>query len=98
MCTCTYTHAYIHTCTHTHTHTHTHTQTKALQDSVTALGQQLADARAAASGDAAEVVEATRFRDVEASLKEALIDLDQAKEVRGFKKSGAFVIRRPRVM
>lgn len=48
---------------------------------MTALGQQLADARAAASGDATEVVEATRFRDVEASLKEALIDLEQAKEV-----------------
>jgi len=58
-------------------------QTKALQENVTALGQQLADARAAASGDAAEVVEATRFRDVEASLNEARIDLEQAKEVRG---------------
>ncbi|KAF5827937.1 kinase-like domain-containing protein [Dunaliella salina] len=55
-------------------------QTKALQDNVTALGQQLAGARTAASGDAAEVVEATRFRNVERFLKDALIDLDQAKE------------------
>lgn len=48
---------------------------------MTALGQQLAGAHTAARGDATEVVEATRFRNVERFLKDALIDLDQAKEV-----------------
>lgn len=72
-------------------------QVTSLQANVTQLGAQLADARAAASGGpgGGEVVEAARFRQVEAAAREAAADLATAQEVRPTPTCAAWLLYLP---